>query len=1110
MRHSRALVSLVSLFHLACLGLALTAAQAQAQKSFITFESGLVRPLALSPDGTKLFAVNTPDATLEIFDVSVGGITKSASVPVGMEPVAVAARNNSEVWVVNHLSDSISIVDVTGEPRVTRTLLTGDEPRDIVFAGASGNRAFITTAHRGQNSPFPLSEFNTPGAGRADVWVFDATNLTATLGGTPIKIVTLFTDKPRALAASADGSEVYVGAFHSGNKTASILEAAVCNTSGANIAAEITQGSCTLPFSPPLSSPGGVPIPHHNHEGDTRPEVGIIVKQNRDGGITGQWQDELGRDWSSLVNFSLPDLDVFLLDADAATPAGITVTQDWSGVGTTIFNLAINPVSGKVYVSNTESQNHVRFEGPGIFAAGFKPGGEPATVRGNLGQSRITILDGATVTPRHLNTHIDYTDDPQPAGVEEDSLATPLNMAVTPDGLTLYVSAFGSGEIGVFSTAQLEAGSFTPDDASHIDLSGGGPSGLVINGDHLYTLTRFNNSVVVIDRTLGGVGQEIQSVSLHNPEPQVVVEGRPFLYDAKLTGSNGEASCSSCHIEGDMDDLAWNLGNPDDDSVANGNPFEVGSGGPFHPMKGPMTTQSLRGLVFAGPQHWRGDRQGNANAAFNAFNVAFPGLVGRDEGEFSTLDMQKFTDFVLEMTYPPNPIRNLDNSLRVNEAQGAALYTGPITDGASDCDGCHVLNPASGFFGTDGDSSIEGETQEFKIPHLRNAYQKIGMFGQTPVAPSLGGDFTFQGDQVRGFGFLHDGAIDSVFRFLSSQVFGINDTQQQQLEAFIMAFDTDLAPMVGQQITRNDTNGATVDGRINDMLTAAATSYPSLLLGPGATQCDVIVKGIIAGEQASGLYQPGSDTILPDDGTAAVAESIVRALSTTPGQELTYTCVPFGSGQRMGLDRDEDGVFNRVDNCPDVENPLQTDANMNNIGDVCEPGGGPTTTSTTSTTTTTTTTTTTLPSFVFTTRIMKLGRLDKPAGEHTLLLKSDVINGFTSAHNPLVEDVVLTISVSGVPQATSTISAGDAGWKLSGKRYKWKAPFTPHPSNMRSVSIGIAGGLFKVRFKSKSVDATGAGVVTNFGISLDIGDDTWEGTTPPCTLSGSAKTLKCR
>src|SRR6187399_1542685 len=82
--------------------------------SFVTFESGQVRPLALSADGTRLFAVNTPDDRLEVFTVGAVGLTHEASVPVGMEPVAVAVRSATEVWVVNHLSDSISIVDLSG------------------------------------------------------------------------------------------------------------------------------------------------------------------------------------------------------------------------------------------------------------------------------------------------------------------------------------------------------------------------------------------------------------------------------------------------------------------------------------------------------------------------------------------------------------------------------------------------------------------------------------------------------------------------------------------------------------------------------------------------------------------------------------------------------------------------------------------------------------------------------------------------------------------------------------------------------------------------------------------------------------------------------------
>src|SRR6266542_4475220 len=109
---------------------------------YTLFETLQTRPLALSADGRLLFAANTPDNRLEIFRVARGGaLTPAGSVTVGLEPIAVAVRNAREVWVVNHLSDSVSIVDTTNpvSPRVNRTLWVGDEPRDIVLAGTSGS-----------------------------------------------------------------------------------------------------------------------------------------------------------------------------------------------------------------------------------------------------------------------------------------------------------------------------------------------------------------------------------------------------------------------------------------------------------------------------------------------------------------------------------------------------------------------------------------------------------------------------------------------------------------------------------------------------------------------------------------------------------------------------------------------------------------------------------------------------------------------------------------------------------------------------------------------------------------------------------------------------------
>ena len=84
-------------------------------------------------------------------------------------------------------------------------------------------------------------------------------------------------------------------------------------------------------------------------------------------------------------------------------------------------------------------------------------------MRGHLHEARITVLDGATVIPRHLNKHINYGVVPSPPGIADASLATPVGMARQRRRHTLYVAAFGSQKIGVFDTAKLENDTFDPD-----------------------------------------------------------------------------------------------------------------------------------------------------------------------------------------------------------------------------------------------------------------------------------------------------------------------------------------------------------------------------------------------------------------------------------------------------------------------------------------------------------------------------------------------------------------------------------------------------------------------------------------------------------------------
>ncbi|NRB41303.1 MAG: hypothetical protein HRU20_22995 [Pseudomonadales bacterium] len=822
--------------------------QTSENENFVNFESGQVRPLALSEDGKLLFVANTPANCLEIYSTKGNKLTRISAVQVGMEPVSVAVRNNHEVWVVNHLSDSISIVDLRITPRVTRTLLVGDEPRDIVFAGPTGNRAFVTTAHRGQNhDTFKFEDLRTPGIGRADVFVFDANNLGKELGGTPETVISLFADTPRSLTVSSDGNTVYAAAFLSGNQTTTVAAQAVA---------------------------GQKPGPHDSHEGVLAPATGLIVKYNGEA-----WVDELNQDWSSAVLFNLPDNDVFEIDASAEVP---NFKKAYSHVGTTLFNMAINPVSGALYVSNTDARNEVRFEGPGT---------RSTTVRGHITENRITVINKGQVNPVHLNPHVDFSlpmGDAISANEKAKTLAQPTNMLVSKDGETLFVSAFGSNKVAVLSTAEFEKDGYVPNAADHINVPGG-PTGLAMsnNGKNLYVYSRYDNVVSVINVKKQKVRN---TTALYNPEPAHVKDGRKFLYDADYTSSNGTASCSSCHIFGDLDSLAWDLGNPDEEMHDNLLPLSGGNLSPlksdkFHPLKGPMTTQTFRGMVTSGAMHWRGDRMGQdtvasssqAEAAFKEFSGAMVGLVGR-ETELSTAEMQAFTDFALSITSQPNPVRNLDNTLTADQTQGAADYFAlPVDGGFGTCNSCHALDKEKNFFGTDTGISGEGPfvSQDFKVAHLRNMYSKVGMFGSSYFTA------THMGDQVRGFGYLHDGTAASVDDFLSmtSTFFWDNQKQQQNVTDFVMVFDTEHMPVLGQQVTLSLRSKSVASSRVDLLETQAK-----------AGACELAASGLLFGKSYYGVMQ--ADGSYAAKGFPVIKGRSLRKLSLIPTQQMTYTCMP--------------------------------------------------------------------------------------------------------------------------------------------------------------------------------------------------------------------------
>jgi hypothetical protein len=275
-------------------------------------------------------------------------------------------------------------------------------------------------------------------------------------------------------------------------------------------------------------------------------------------------------------------------------------------------------------------------------------------------------------------------------------------------------------------------------------------------------------------------------------------------------------------------------------------------------------------------------------------------LVGREE-ELTEAEMQAFTDFVIQLGYPPNPNRPLSNTLTDDMSEGRRVYMTLATSGNSrsedgripGCNTCHVLRPQDGYYGTalNRTAVLGTNSQDYKVPHFRNLYQKVGLF--------RGGSQ----EQVRGFGFSQNGATANLMALLNAGDFTFETSRQaEQLAAFLFAFDTLLTPIVGQQVTLSADSPESATQRLDLLFTRAQV----LGLVP---ECDLVVRGSWEGERR-GAIRLEDDSFQSDRRGEVYQLADLRELAREPGNHLTFTCVPPNSGIRIGIDENLNAVLN--------------------------------------------------------------------------------------------------------------------------------------------------------------------------------------------------------
>jgi len=602
----------------------------------------------------------------------------------------------------------------------------------------------------------------------------------------------------------------------------------------------------------------------------------------------------------TIATVGLKDHDLFRL-----TPSGVEpVARD---MGAVLFAVGVHPTTGQVWQLGTEANNKDRTRR-----------GEPA-IRGDFVVNQLAIAApnlGGVVEPAVVLNLDDQ--DPGTSGVQYDaarSIGQPYALAFSPGGAGFVAGLLSSNVVELDSSGAL---------VREWDVAPT-PRGLLTGagGDELYVYSWGDNVVQRFD--LGPTTPTLlATLDLgHDPTPAVRAEGRQLFFDGGRS-LHANASCASCHVEGDSDLLPWDLSDlPYDD-------------------KGPLVTQFMRGIADLTPFHWRGERAGLID-----FNPAFDGLMGGpplSPGEF-----EAFERFIFSIEQPANP--NQDErrvvvnkgvfqrasglEVAANAVKGQDLYFDHnVIIGVGSCASCHTMPT-----GTSNEVFFDEPGLDFapRTHFVVASYNGMWRKDQRTLERIQLRDGTWETRPTIGAGFSTTGLKDDLLEFIEVSLFSATQKQRQHLAAFVQQADSGLAPAVHEGLLLGHHGTAQAAKRLREYLLRQAE----------LENCDVVAYGIVdvgAGpvtlrwwwDPTLGRFRSEDSSVAPRTLTFFIQQA---AQGTA---QLVFLGLPVGMGERFGVDFDLDGLYNADELSwgTDPEDP-DSDGDGDLDGHEVEHGGDP-------------------------------------------------------------------------------------------------------------------------------------------------------------------------